>query len=1029
MWRYFFFIAFLCALCQPTRAAINWTGNVDPNDPTAWTEDTDAYVGNTSNGTITVDAGSELLSDDAYVGNESGVSGEVTVQNSGSSWNIDRNLYLGYDGSSTLSIADDGNVFVDGFSTYLGYNSGASGQATVSGTGSAWNNDGRMYLGYSGDATLDISGSGEVTSNNVYLGYNSEASGQATVDGPGSIWDINWVYLGRSGDGTIEVSNGAELNSASSFLGSNSGSTGVATVSGNGSVWNNYSLYVGSSGHGTLTINDGAEVNNSSFAYIATSHSSQGEVSVTGAGSTWTVGSDLDVGHNGQATLQVSAGGTVTVEEETWVARYQNANGEIQFDTGTLTTAGLAADFNDLSGTGTVNAKGLVVDTDLQFDATHGFNQTFVVNDLPDQNVTINLAVDGSSIMGAGYTGTGSTTVADGVELSSSDAYLGYKEGSNGTAYVDGAGSKWDNNGIFYVGHDGTGVIEITNGGRVESRSGYIGYRSDSSGEVVVDGSNSSWNTNFDARVGSSGSGLLTISNGAVANIGRDTIVSRYGSSNGEIHFDNGTLDTGGLLASFDDLSGTGTINANGLVSDVDLLFDSTHGTTQSISINQLPGQNIALNLNVDGTGSIGAGYAGTGSISIADGVVVKGNDGYLGYKSGSQGTATVNGAGSAWNLSGTLHVGNQGTASLAVTAGATVTSSSGTVGSQSPSNSEVIVEGAGSTWTNSAEIIVGDSGNGSLTIEDEGTVDSGDLHVGDYGSGALTVRGAMLNIQSKFHVGGSNSFNDTKGRAVFSDGATVTSGYTTIIEHSGSDLTEYQVTVSGSGTSWTNLGNIYVGASNSSFFSDTGHGSLEISDGASVTSANGYLGNSGYRELGRVVVRGIDTSWDIDDQLLIGSSRSQGILSIEGGASVTAHNSFVGGYGSYYPDDPTSQVIVEGVDSTWSLSGNLDVGDYYGGEVSISLGGLVSVARELGASSFNSFIDMSAGGMLALAGDADDSLSEFLSLTTADNALRYWNEGINDWSLLTSAHLRCRLHASVHVLRRPGWLHGAHGR
>ena len=46
-------------------------------------------------------------------------------------------------------------------------------------------------------------------------------------------------------------------------------------------------------------------------------------------------------------------------------------------------------------------------------------------------------------------------------------------------------------------------------------------------------------------------------------------------------------------------LLGTGTVNASGLVSDANLVFDSTHGLKQTITFNSLAGQNVTLNLDM----------------------------------------------------------------------------------------------------------------------------------------------------------------------------------------------------------------------------------------------------------------------------------------------------------------------------------------------------------------------------------------------------------------------------------------------
>ena len=74
------------------------------------------------------------------------------------------------------------------------------------------------------------------------------------------------------------------------------------TVTGAGSVWNNGpggGLNIGSFGSGTLTIaNGGMVINNTAFtANIGNGAGSQGTVTVTGAGSTWSNSSGVNIGN------------------------------------------------------------------------------------------------------------------------------------------------------------------------------------------------------------------------------------------------------------------------------------------------------------------------------------------------------------------------------------------------------------------------------------------------------------------------------------------------------------------------------------------------------------------------------------------------------------------------------------------------------------------------------------------------------------------------------------------------------------
>ena len=112
MKRFLILCALLVAFSASTaRAAITPTGDVIPADPSTWDSSTTGYIGDTYAGTLTVDGGSGLLSYTGYIGNNSGSSGTVTVDGSGSTWsNYSGCLNVGYSGSGTLKITGGGAV-------------------------------------------------------------------------------------------------------------------------------------------------------------------------------------------------------------------------------------------------------------------------------------------------------------------------------------------------------------------------------------------------------------------------------------------------------------------------------------------------------------------------------------------------------------------------------------------------------------------------------------------------------------------------------------------------------------------------------------------------------------------------------------------------------------------------------------------------------------------------------------------------------------------------------------------------------
>ena len=979
-------------LCvSPARAGVTWSGNIMPADPTLWTPSVDGYVSYYSVGTMDITAGGTVSSRNGYIGYQNGSDGTVTVDGAGSTWANSGRLYLGREwyGTGALNITDGGVVSnTDG---YIGYESYSFGTVTVDGVGSRWASSGELQVGRDGDAemlitnggwvscvdgfigeghslpgavtvngvgsrwtnsddlrvdgNLSITGGGLVTNDDGWVGdydvatiivdgagsrwnmdalimgidfdatltvsngatvstdygrieyNNSYTYGTVTVGGTGSNWtstgilevdgelninaggavsntdayisydntsdgmvrvdgaDASWtnsgdLYVGYYGSraGTLEITNGGTVSSGKTYLGDRANATGTVTVDGVGSTWTSTDdLYVGAYGTGVLTITGGGTVTtvggaSSGYsdvsAMIGQRAGSSGTVTVDGVGSTWTTTENLWVARDGTGVLNITNGGSVTVEGHTWVSAW-DGSGTISFNNGTLSTSGLLAAPADLTGTGTISATGLVSDVDLVFDSTHGLIQSLVLNAEPGQNITVNLDVDGTGTMGAGLAGTGSLTISDGLVVSSTDGYLGFKAGSSGTATVDGAGSSWISNDYLYVGHYGDGDLNITNGGTVSNTTTVISYQQGSSGTVsvdgvasalissngvdvgdedvgvltitnggtvstggstiasdgsssgtaTVDGAGSTWLNTGNLTVGRNGTGVLNIRNGGLVTAGNETKVGWRDNGSGTINFDSGTLTTGSLLAVASDLTGTGTVNANGLVTDADLIFDATHGLIQTVTLNAEPGQDITVNLDVDGTGAMGAGAGGSGSISISDGVAVNSTDGYLGYKPGSSGTATVDGAGSSWANAGALTVGDDGAGVLTITNGAAVSNTYGYVGKSTGSSGTVTVDGAGSTWTNAGDLALRNSDGLVLSVTNGGAVyavdstlggsgaanalvsgvgstwmNSGDLDVYSSPSAELfIIGGGLVTVGGELNLGGSSSTGDVR--------------------------------------------------------------------------------------------------------------------------------------------------------------------------------------------------------------------------------------------------------------------------
>ena len=294
-------LATLCLACSlpPAHAAITPVGDVVPSDPASWSSSTDACIGETSAGSLTVDGGT-LLSGSGVIGSGSASSGLVKVDGAGSNWTNSGTLSIGLYGAGTLSIGGGGTV-IDG-DGYISISSTTStGAVTVSGAGSAWTNSGDLLVG----GTLNVTNGGAVSSNYAELGCPlSGSTGVVVVNGAASQWtNAGNLMVGRNGfGGALTITNGGAVVTACTQIGA--ASTGAATISGSGSrLTNSLDLIVS---RGMLSISGGG----AATANYAAIHPASLLAIDVGRGSSLAVGSGAGtIANNG--TLRILAGAGV----------------------------------------------------------------------------------------------------------------------------------------------------------------------------------------------------------------------------------------------------------------------------------------------------------------------------------------------------------------------------------------------------------------------------------------------------------------------------------------------------------------------------------------------------------------------------------------------------------------------------------------------------------------------------------------------------------------------------------------------
>lgn len=423
---------------------------------------------------------------------------------------------------------------------------------------------------WNGTTSTDWATPGNWGSNSVPTAADVAYVGDTSINGAVIGTGVNGVaatlVVGAATAGALTISGGGTLVTDFGNVATGSGG-GQVTVTGAGSSWfNTTTLTIGGTGSGSLVILNGGAVQDS-FGLIGSNVGSVGSVLVNGAGSQWLSVSDLNVGYQGQGLLTVSGGGATTVGGTAYV-------GSIAGSDGTVVVTGVGSAFGSTGG------------------------------------------------LSVGQNGTGLFQVLAGGTASTAWGTIGSNAGSVGTALVDGAGSAWTPTGGLTVGFGGLGTLTVSNGGNLTTAEVNLGFAATGNGTAVVDGPGSQLNATTTIDVGVDGRGSLTISNGG--SVSND--ISRIGRY----------------------ASGIGSAIVTG------------------------PGSIWMM------TNDLVVGYDGQGDLMVsAGGAVASGNVGTIGNSATATGAVTVTGPGSSLQFAAGLTVGNHGSGVLTVADGATVSAAS----------------------------------------------------------------------------------------------------------------------------------------------------------------------------------------------------------------------------------------------------------------------------------------------------------------------------------------------------------------
>ena len=617
-------------------------------------------------------------------------------------------------------------------------------------------------------STLQVIGGGVLTTtpsptsngiNTVGLASIGTAAATMLVDGAGSIWNAGaaGVRVGNGAAGTLTISNGGALNMQDGLL----------------------SVGLNAGGNGTLNINGGtvgsATVNNPLAA--------------------------LRVGYNGATgTVNITNGGTLTTTNLQNIGQTDTAGA----GTATVNISGAGSTWTIAAGPDAGHSGNLVVGNGA---GAHG---TITISD--GGKLSYSSLVNGPALIGHGGTGTVTVTGVGSIFESVKGATVGNAAGSTGTLTVtNGAAATFTTNNLIVGYQGGTGTLNISNGGTVTSAiSVFVGNTAGSNGTLNINGGGQLNITNGWLEVGAQGNATATID-------GQGSQVNANGFVVGTVQTGTATLSNGavvnsGTFATIGQAAGTGTLN---ITSGGKLITGSV------ISVGWDRGNGT---LNVTGAGSriesnkiemgidTGSGAA-TGTITIADGAVMKSPEIIIGYNTGGNGTLNIGTGGAAGTVDGAIQMSgasstinfnhNQANYTFVSTIG------DSTLGGGAPVSGSVNFIGTGTTTltavntyslptnVNAGQLVIAEGAsiaNSSLTTVNSGAALSGAGAVGNVlvKSGAtimptnlrtLTVKNVTFDAGSIYQVGINSSGANSK---IVADAATLNGGVVKISAGSG---------------------------------------------------------------------------------------------------------------------------------------------------------------------------------------------------------------------------------------------------
>lgn len=493
--------------------------------------------------------------------------------------------------------------------------------------------------------------------------------------------------------------------------------------------------------------------------------------------------------------------------------------------------------------------------------------------------------------------------------------------------------------GGLFIGRSGTAILNIEDGGNVSiSNYSRIGYESGSIGTLNVKGNKSTYDNKGTLRVGVSGIGRVNVTDGGKATSTGIMYIGDEVTGQGFVTVgDVSSINTSNLIASSNLIvgehgKGSLLVEKTGEV--------SVGGTFIVANQNSRAGDYDDASVLVDGgsirTVKMEIGSQHKGEMTIRGGGLTEVTDTLsVGTSITGDGMLKITGTGSSLSVFNDLWVGQGGTGYLELSDNSELYASAVRIGHFSTSTGSVLV--TGKAKLNAGTLNVGASGKGSLTIENGGQATiTGDTTIGreESSNGTVTVSGTGASF-------------DNAGEMIVGN-----SGIGILSVVNGGSLSSLGITRIGGANSTSSSGSVFVTGESSSLSSagisvgDYQKGILMVKDKGTVSASNRVIIGARTGSEGTVTVSGVgsklETTGTSDAGRIVVGDNGSGSLTVKNGATVKG-NSFISiGTGG---DNSSGTIIVTGNSSSLAIAGSLRVG---AGSIIVENGAHASTGNQL---------------------------------------------------------------------------------